>query len=186
MKKILFFMIYISLDVFAEPILKLNNQDEVLSLKNYGYYFEDKNGNYTLKDILNKENQEKFQKLDQDYFSRPATKSAFWFKFDISNLTDQDVWLLVATSLAFEIDFYSPNEKGFYERPVLTGILRGEESKLYPNNWFWLPLNKAKDIKIKTFYFRITEEAPFRVGTTRSLISFKAPYDYFTAGYFGV
>jgi signal transduction histidine kinase len=176
--------------LMAENTIRLSSKDQLLLIGNNISFFEDVEGNLTLQDILAPQNQMRFIDHDREVFSRPDTKSAFWFKISVQNSSSEDAWLELGSNYAWYIDFYAPDSTGMYSSPIETGTMRPDENKLYDVNFFWLPLNKAGEIQTKTCYFRVesglTFELPLHVGTIRSLSHNKAINDYLTAGFIGI
>jgi len=173
-------------------IITLKNKEELLLVGKKIYYLEDKNGGMAIEEVLEADKAGKFTLNNKDVFARPATSSAFWFKFTFQNLSSEDAWLEIGSSFAtWYIDFYSPDSLGKYYPPHLTGTMRPQNKKYYDIiHAFWLPLSKTGDVSQKTYYIRITEEssfeAPFQIGTIRSLQKEKTIHDYLTAGFVGL
>lgn len=184
------FSILISFTVFADEVISIQDSDKTILIGKQCSYLEDPYGNFTLTDILLPENQFRFKTQDKNVFSRPATRSAFWYKFTVSNATDEDLWLEVSSTYAWFIDFYFPDTSGKYLDKVETGTMRPDENKLYDVNLFWLPLNASNDTTPTTYYLRIksgmTYELPLHVGTIRSLSKAKDLNDFLTAGFLGL
>ncbi len=176
--------------LIAENVIRISNPNQLLPIGEKISYIEDGDGSMTLEDILSPENQMLFIDHDKDVFSRPGTKSAFWFKIKVQNNSTEDAWLEIGSNYAWYIDFYVPDSAGLYHNPMETGTMRPNENKLYDVNFFWLPLNKAKEDQSKTYYFRVvsglTFELPLQVGTIRSLTKNKTINDFLTAGFIGI
>lgn len=173
-----------------EPLIILKNKNDLLLVGKQITFLEDKEHSLSITDILEKPVQERFEPLEKDVFARPATRSAFWFKISMQNETDEDAWLEVATTYAWEIDFYSPDSSKNYKKVIQTGTMRPEESKLQQVNTFWLPLNRKGEKDVKTYYLRVeaglTFELPLYVGTIASLHKNKDISDYLTASFVGI
>ncbi|MGB0524458.1 MAG: 7TM diverse intracellular signaling domain-containing protein [Flammeovirgaceae bacterium] len=153
-------------------------------------FLEDESGKLRLEEILKAENQRKFKRHQEDVFARPASRSAIWFKITIRNDTGEDLWLEAGGNLAcWYIDFFRPDSIGSYSDSVKTGSLRPTSSKEYPVNFYWLKLAKANDRDIKTYYLRITGQAPkeypLKAGTLLALSKDKRTNDFLTAGFIG-
>jgi hypothetical protein len=187
---LILFISFISYDLHAENTIELSNPAEFQIIGKKISYLEDPQGQLSIDDILKAENEGGFLSHEREVFSRPGTKSAFWFKITIQNYTNEDAWLQVGSNYAWYIDFYAPDSTGNYSNPIETGTMRPDETKFYDVNYFWLPLNKAKEESAKTFYMRVvsglTFELPMHVGTIRSLSKSKAINDYLTAGFLGI
>jgi signal transduction histidine kinase len=168
----------------------IRDKNELLLIGKKTFFLEDKHGILTFDDIQSPRIQAQFQLSDRDAFTRPVTKSAFWFKIQVQNQCEEDIWLEVGTTLVWYIDFYKPDSLGHYQL-YETGTFRPKNNKFYDVNWFWLPLNKAHDTQTKTYYLKIwtkggAYEAPLSVGTIRSLIHKKGINDYIVAGFVGL
>ncbi|MDX1961047.1 MAG: ATP-binding protein [Leptospiraceae bacterium] len=185
----LFLIFSVNHSIIADS-LKLQTNTELLSVKDKIFYLEDVEGKFTLDDILSDKLQKKFQIQEVEFFSKPATRSVFWFKIKFQNFASEDAWLQFASTFGYYLDFYSVDETGKVLNKVLTGSLRDKSSRAYDTNWFWFPLNEANETNEKTYYLRVYEESPFeaplQIGTIRSLTSNKVKNDYLTAGYVGV
>ncbi|NVO18966.1 MAG: hypothetical protein HXX13_04665 [Bacteroidetes bacterium] len=163
--------------------------DDFLIIGKQLSYFEDINKTTSFQEILSPAIQQKFTPCSMDVYSHPARQGSVWFKINFSNHCDADAWLEFGTIAARYIDFYAPDSNGRYHAPILTGSLRGIKSKPYPVNTFWMPLSKAGDHSVKTYYIRIEEQTPFEaplfIGTLQSLHKHKSTNDYLVAGYMG-
>ncbi len=190
MKPLFLLSILLFVSFFAKAqnaIVSLEDADDILQVGKKVSYLEDKEGKWTIKDVLAEEKQDLFVLNEKDVFTRPGTTSAFWFKIQTKNLSKEDEWLEVATTYPWKIDFYSLDND--YQAHT-TGSMYDDTTKLYQVNLFWFPLNKAEDNTLKTYYIRVEEgltfELPLYVGTIRSLSRNKTINDYLTAGFFGV
>ena len=179
-----------SISVQAEKAIQLNHPDDLLLIGKDIGFLEDADGNLEFPDILKSETQHRFVPYDREVFSRPATKSAFWFKITMQNQSSEDAWLEVASNFAWYIDFYAPDSAGRFHGPLETGTMRPDKNKLYDVNFFWLPLNKANVSEAKTYYVRVvsglTFELPLHIGTIRSLSGNKKVNDMLAAGFIGI
>lgn len=180
----------ISSHALADNVISLSAVNELISIGSKITYLEDKKGEMTINEVVSQDNQESFLYLNRSVFSRPGTKSAFWFKVTVENHTSEDAWLELGSNFAWYIDFYPPDENGLYSNPIEMGTMRPDENKLYDVNFFWLPVNKAKVSQSITYYIRVTSgltfELPMHVGTVRSLSRQKDVNDYLTAGFVGI
>jgi signal transduction histidine kinase len=152
-------------------------------------YFRDDSGNLDINEVLSPQIQAKFRTYDKDVFTHPVTRGVFWFRLSIVNNSGSAAWLQLGTINARYIDFYFPDSSGNYSSPILTGVMRGEGSKVYPVNNFWLPVNSEHHAGPLTYYLRVREESPvevpLRIGTLESLHRYKTYNDYLTAGFIG-
>jgi two-component system, sensor histidine kinase LadS len=194
MKHIPFWIIFsiYTLNVSAQTngVVTLQQTGDWLLVGKNLFYLEDASGKLSIKDIQAPVWQKKWIRHTKDVFSQPATHAAIWFKVQVCNLTTEDAWLEIGSTLPWYIDFYVPNHQGVYQLPLQTGTMRPVKNKSYQVNTFWLPLNKAKDIQIKTYYIRIkcgfTFEAPMHIGTLRSFHQNKSLNDFLVGGFVGI
>jgi signal transduction histidine kinase len=193
MKKIL--LLYLSCialgDTLAQSnIVILKNKNEIVLAGKQVYFLEDITGKLIIDALLKPENQSKFQKNDKNIFARPSTQSVFWFKITFQNSTDTAAWLKIASTNAWYVDFYAPNDKNEYKNALKTGTFRPDEAKPHDVFSFWLPLNKASDSKQATYYIRIATEAPFeipfQIGSFQALSESQRVGDFITAGFIGL
>ena len=187
---ILLIFSFLTLKATPNHVIRLQTHDDLIHIGNNTFYLEDSTGNMEITDVLQKDQQQQFKAINQTVFSRPATHSAFWFKFTVENFSNEDAWIEVGSTYAWYIDFYPPNDSNQYSDVIQTGTMRPDTNKLQDVNLFWLPLNQAHDTRAKTYYVRIqsglTYELPLTVGTIRSLSKNKNIFDYLTAGFLGL
>lgn len=126
-------------------------------------FFQDDSKALTINNILSPYYQSQFKTYHKDVFTHPVTRGAFWFKISIENKSGSAAWLQLGTINARYIDFYAPDSNGIYSHPLLTGVMRGESSKPYPVNTFWLPVNTEHQPGPLTYYIRVLEESPVEV-----------------------
>lgn len=186
----LWFFILISLDVGAQSRIVKDVYD-LLPMGKSITYLEDKSNTLGIEEVTSATYQAQFQSYHKDVFAIPVTRSAYWFKITVGNESKEDIWLDINTNNAWYIDFYAPNDDGqSYRKPILTGTMRPLESKAYPSNTFWLPLNKAHESTLKTYYIKVKEdvsfEVPMLVGTIKALHLNKDGNDFLTAGFIGL
>jgi len=152
-------------------------------------YLSDKDKSLTFEQVLSPEYQSRFIPCSQEVFSRPASQCAYWFRISFINKSSSDAWLELGTIAGRYIDFYAPDSTGRYGKPILTGVMRGLETKPYPVNTFWFPLCKGCNQSPSTYYMRIDEETPFEaplyIGSLQSLYAHKGINDYLVAGFIG-
>jgi len=183
-------LILSAFDVSATEVTRLHQPQELQLIGKKITFLEDPTKILSISDILKVDNQQKFENNDKDVFTRPGTKSAFWFKIDFANETKEDAWLEIGSNYAWYIDFYAPDSAGQYHSPIETGTMRPDANKLYDVNYFWLPLNRANENEVKTYYIRVisglTFELPLHIGTIRSLTKNKYKSDYIAAAFIGI
>lgn len=133
-------------------------------------FLEDRAGKLTFEDIQQEEYQQEFQKIESNIFIGPPSNSALWFRIVVENKLEEDIWLEIGDPYtSWYIDFYHPD----YANPIQTGSFRSEESKVYPSNYFYVPLAKAGDSTQKICYVRVFSEVPsvyyFKAGGYQAL-----------------
>ena len=182
----------LSLYTFADDkvVIHYDNPEELFLIGKQTFYLEDADQTLNIEDILRPKYQEQFTIQQKDVFNRPATNSAFWYKFTVENSSDADLLLEVASTYAWYIDFYSPDSNGVYSNIIKTGTMRPESSKIHDVQPFWLPLNTHDETEPKTYYVHIssglTYELPLHIGTIAALSKNKDRNDYLTAGFLGL
>jgi signal transduction histidine kinase/CheY-like chemotaxis protein len=177
--------LFINSFLFSNEILVFENPNQIYNTKNKIYYYEDRTRKLELKDILKEDIQKEFKLQEVEFFSRPATRSTYWFRIQIINKTDENIFLELATGFVYYVDFYS--DTGF---TMQTGNQRAESTKYLDVNNYWFPLNKANEDKLRTYYLKIEEhspfEAPINIGTPFILNRNKTKIDFMSAAYVGV
>lgn len=185
-KTVLLFLVicYYSYEAISQPIEVENTKDLVLIGK-YSLFYEDTSAELTVENIQTK----KFIPFDKDIFSGPASKSAFWFKFKVRNLSAEDLWLELGSNYIWYADLYTLDSLGQPFIVTQTGTLRPIESRHYDVNFFWMPLSKVNDSTIHTYYLRVKADLPYQlpisIGTIRALYRHKSIDDFLTAGFIG-
>lgn len=191
----LFFLLQTS--VFSQNTIYISNTQDLLKVGKDVLFLEDLEGNLSLADILKTENQVQFQKNDHDVFNRPAIKSAFWFKFTISNQSQEAIWLEIGDAFtSWNLDFYAPNENNQYSVPTLLGSLRPQTNKQFSSNYYCVELAKGNQTDVKTYYLKTYGSAKvqgnfnktyiFQVGTLKALAKQTKIYDYMVATFIGL
>jgi len=151
--------------------------DNPLELKLIGskvYFLEDKSAALSISDILRPENQSEFIKQSSDVFTANPSSSAYWFKFTVSNKTNEELWLEAGgTYSAWIVDFYQPDSLGNYSEPITQKAFGEMGYNRYQSGFHWFKLDKCSKKSAHTFYVRIESgvapELPFYVGTRRAL-----------------
>jgi PAS domain S-box-containing protein len=192
MYKIILLLYFSFLTTFSfgqDNVITLERSTDLLKIGKQVYFFEDQTGKLSFEQIQKIDKESKFELHHNDIFAEKSSESTFWFKFQTQNKSKSDSWLNINTTYLWEIDFYSPDSIGNYSNPLQTGILRTKQEKLYPSNTFWLPLQKAENLQIQTFYLRVKAgqglEVPLLVGSLQALEKEKDKEDFMTAGFIG-
>jgi serine phosphatase RsbU (regulator of sigma subunit) len=164
---------------FAQKLVQFTHQEQRLSVSKNMVFLEDKTAALSLPQVL--QQQDKFQPITQDIFSRPASKSVYWFKVSVQNTSGQDLWLEVGDTRLWYLDFYAPDDANQYTKPLLLGAMRPYSNRVFPSSFYCVPLNNAHEPQTKTYYLRVggrlNIQLPFNVGTHYSLIQQFDIYD---------
>jgi len=184
----LLYCILFSITFSKGSVLHFKTKNKLNHIGKHIYFLEDRNKNFTIDSVFLKDNS--FHKNTSDVFASPARDIAIWFKIEIENHSDEDLWLgLGGAFSAWKIDFFKPDSNHLYSC-TQSGALREQLKMEYPVNFFWFKLASKNDIKPKTFYIRYeTEqpvEIPFRAGSLFAFIKYKQAHDFFTAMFLGV
>ena len=178
---------------FAQTVQKpviVQQTQKVQLIGNQIFYLEDTEGKLKLEDILASNNQQKFQPHTQLIFNRPPTNNVFWFKFQIQNKSNDDLWLTIGSSYSWYLDFYAPNASGKYQAPILLGAFRPQTNKAFAVDQYCVQLAHKTDTQVKTYYLRVEGKFPntyiFQVGNTRNLTTHFTNISYANAIFIGL
>jgi signal transduction histidine kinase len=183
---------FLNSSAFTQHLIKIKPDDNLQLIGKQILFLEDKTGGLSFEAILKPENQKKFHQHHQIVFNRPASNAAFWFKLTVQNLSDEKLWLEIGDAFTSGyLDFYAPDDLSKYANPpILLGSFRPKSNKVFPSNYYCVPLSKANDTIAKTYYLKISGKFPkthvFKVGTTLKLVQSQKKYDYALAGFLGV
>ena len=190
MKWIIHFLVCLfSIQSVFSQIIEIKNPSEAYSVGKQFFFFEDTSGKLSIKEIQQTQYQTQFIQNKSEFFTNPATSSAFWFRFTVKNQTSQPIWLSIASTFIFYLDLYQETADGKWVQVAQTGVLRADSSRAYPvTHGFWLPLHQ--DQTTKTYYLRIQQdypiEFPLTIGTNQALQFEKDLMLGMNAGYLGV
>ena len=186
---LLSFYLFFSSCFGQEKMITIKHSTDLRTIGKQTYFLEDKERNKSFAEIQELDKEGKFILYHKEVFTRTPSTSIFWFKFQIQNKSENDIWLNINTNYLWEIDFYNPDSLGKYGLPLQTGVLRTEQEKIYPSNTFWLPLQKRKNTSVQTYYLKVESccslEVPLLVGSLQALENEKDKGDYMTAGFAG-
>jgi PAS domain S-box-containing protein len=176
--------------VFAQEkqtqIITLKNETEWLSVGKSTYILEDKSNQLTIEEVLNPQNQAKFQLSNQEIITHLPNPYKYWLKLTIQNLSGKEGWLELGSNYLHYIDFYGV-KNGKYSLINQTGIMRPLANKAYPSNVFCFPV--SAETKLQTVYIATYSptiyEIPIHLGSARALESEKNPNDYVVGGFVG-
>lgn len=194
MKKLYFlvFCLFFTHVAFSQvqPVVALESIDELSLISKKITFLEDTAKNTSIEDILKPEVQAQFKAYDKDIFIQSPTKNSHWLKVVFQNHSSEDAWLEVGGGLScWYIDFYSPDSLGKYGKAILTGSMRPVENKVYPANLYWLPLAKAQDKNVKTYYIKMQSgrnpEYPLQIGSLKALHKNQRQFDAQSTAFVG-
>lgn len=166
-------MLFLWGNLSAQDII-ISNPDEMVPIGNHISFLEDNAATLTIQDIISIDYQKKFQKYNKEIFHQLASNSAIWIRFEVQNLTNQDIWLEIGDSFnTWEADFYAPNGQGNYSKPNLLGSLRKGKNNEFPSNYICAFLVQGENQKNQVFYLKLKSGIPkshyFQIGTTFAL-----------------
>lgn len=153
-------------------------------------YFEDPSGKMKITDFLNGNNQYGWQQWNQKIFIKPATNSVWWFKLDVVNPSEKDLWLDLQNILAWYIDWYRIDAQSQITDQHESGAMRETPGNIHVNGCFRFPLNKAFEKDTGHYVFRVKVmgpvELPMYTGTMSQLLEREQELSYFGAGFTGI
>ena len=178
--------------------LVIKNAQNMHFLGAHIYYLKDNNGKLKIEDILQPSTQGRFTPHKKKTFSRQAMQASFWLKFTITNQTYENLWLKIGDAFtSWSLSFYAPDSTGEYTYPpVLLGTLHPQKNKLFPSNYYCVPLAKPHETTPKTFYLRLSGSKKvsgnfvkihtLQAGTQVALTKDVKIYDYLVAVFVGL
>ncbi|MFN3404306.1 MAG: 7TM diverse intracellular signaling domain-containing protein [Cytophagaceae bacterium] len=159
-----------SAEVYCSVIL--TDGKENFPVINQLFYLEDKSKSLGLQEVLN---------LNQEFTtceSRPAfgiTKSAYWFKFEIQNNSNNDIWFMeISNSYIHLNEAYYIKEDGSIEQIKSESEDKFKFRKIKSNQLAY-PVNISKGEKI-TVYLRFTSK--MYLSTNIQLVTIKDFYEH--------
>jgi len=184
----LIFTCSFNLPLLAQTTIQFTDVNDFHLIGKQMFFWEDSSVTHDISSIQTPHIQQKFQPLNKDVFNHSATRSTFWFKFQIQNLSGEDIWLDINNNLIYKITLYrSPFDSA---STIWAGGKYEQKTKIYPVNTFWLPINHAQDTTIQTYYLRISSDGtvmlPIYIGTKSSLHQNKTRSDALAFIFLGV
>ncbi len=159
------------LSLLAQSPIQFTDANDSYLIGTQIHILEDTFAIHNLQTICKPETQTRFKPLTQSIFGSPATHSVFWLKIQVQNSSGQDTWLNINTHLIDQITLYRPSFDSL--SVIQTGAKYEQNTKFYPVNTFWLPINQAQDTTVQTYYLQIKSEmgitCPIYIGTMSSL-----------------
>ncbi|MCB1179599.1 MAG: SpoIIE family protein phosphatase, partial [Leptospiraceae bacterium] len=172
----------------ADTLLLFDSEKSLISAGEYIYYLEDETGNLSIEDIEKEDIKQKFKKNEKPFFNQLATHNPIWLKFDFENRTDSEVILDPGSNFLWTIDCFVKEKDAEIRKIAEIGSLRPYENQFYDTYTHWIPIPKNKE-KL-TIYLKVYSEypieVPLRIGTIKSLISYKKTQDMIMGGFVGI
>lgn len=154
---VLFFLVILfgSILLFPQDPVILERGKTYFSLKNKVWMLEDRSLDMSINDILSREEEKKFRKLEDSMYSPGMTKSAYWIMFSIKNglnkLSGSPLILEIENPNIHYIDFYQIASDGSVLREKHTGTMRPVKSRDLIYNKFVFYTNLPKNTKNRIF-----------------------------------
>lgn len=121
------FLVFLNVHTIAQPIY-LDTNTPHHNLGKAVTYFEDKDANLTLSQVISLEKAGKFKQGQEDILNLGNTKSAYWIKIGYLNPDNTRGYLIIDVPNIEQIDGYIPFKHGFIHRktgaiqPAVPGV----------------------------------------------------------------
>ncbi len=187
----LFLFFLFSKTILAFPgALELVEKKDQYNIYSYLQVLEDPEGNLDLEGVLSPGLQEQFQPHGNRTPSYSYTDSAYWFRWEITDLTSQQHWFLeVEYPLLHDVRFFFPTETGEYEMKKAGSLLPFDQRPLENRN-FVFPLPEIPPGKTITLYLRTETEfahiVPLTIWEQNSFYSRSSLEHLFQGAYLGM
>ncbi len=166
----MFFLIFL-IPLHAETILELDDLKIEKPLGKYISVLEDTKGSLSINDIILKKYSNQFKSFAEDDPSLGFTRSTFWIKLTIHNLTDESLWVLDQSYANTQyLDLYTPEENGKRFSVKYAGNLRTSDKRdiSHRRSIFNLSIKTGEQ---KTYYLRYQNQGSsnleFKISTAR-------------------
>ncbi|MFN9527300.1 MAG: diguanylate cyclase [Pseudomonadaceae bacterium] len=177
-------------DVGYLDVAQLGTQP--LSLTTHVGMLEDAARGLTLEDVSSREVSERFryERVESSSFALGFTRSAYWFRLDVGNASDQSVTrlLVVDNPRISLVDAYVPDGQGGY-RAWFTGADRPQGGKAYDNRNFVFPLHLAAHSQ-QVVYLRVESSigllVPLQLWSVQAFHAYEREDYMARAGYMGI
>ncbi|PKQ43190.1 sensor domain-containing diguanylate cyclase [Pseudomonas sp. YY-1] len=177
-------------DVGYLDVAQLGTQP--LSLTTHVGMLEDAARGLTLEDVSSREVSERFryERVESSSFALGFTRSAYWFRLDVGNASDQSVTrlLVVDNPRISLVDAYVPDGQGGY-RAWFTGADRPQSGKAYDNRNFVFPLHLAAHSQ-QEVYLRVESSigllVPLQLWSVQAFHAYEREDYMARAGYMGI
>ncbi len=144
-----FILITLLLLFLCGNTLILDNNTQINNITNSTSFLEDKNNSFSFEEIKNKN----FTPSNKDFINFGVSNSAYWFRIDIINKSNQSNFILETTSPFFdEVTMYQKNDSNQYISKRIGNAVNFNQRDI-SNNLLIFRLN-LKD-NINTIYLKI-------------------------------
>lgn len=176
----------------AVPLDVAQPSEQPLSLTTHAGMLEDASRALQLSDVRSAEMAARFryQESPSASFALGFTRSAYWFRLELGNASDQSLTrlLVVDNPRISLVDAYVPDGQGGY-RAWFTGADRPQSGKVYNNRNFVFPLHLPAHTQ-QVVYLRVESSiglhVPLQLWTADALRSYEREDDMARAGYMGI
>jgi two-component system NtrC family sensor kinase len=138
-------------------LVVLSDTSRLVPIGQQVQYFVDPSGALALPDILEKASAGEFTRGEQDMHNFAPSEHSVWYLLTYENPGEESWWLEVGDAFSvWELDFYHRNSAdGVYHLLYELGGLRPQERKLFPSNYFFVPLPAHQSDSVQTVLFRV-------------------------------
>ncbi|WP_316812441.1 sensor histidine kinase [Pedobacter heparinus] len=185
---LLFFLGYLNVNTFAQPI-RLDAHTPHHNLGKALTYFEDKNASLKLSQVISLEKAGKFQQGQKEILNLGNTKSAFWLKVEYLSVNNTRDYLIIDVPNIEHIDAYIPVKKGFIHRrtgalyPAVPGVIS-------TNNYIFSLPAQAENTGPSSIWLRVKTNnimlLPIKMATSENFLPGQSVKSKLQAIYIGV
>jgi len=189
--KVLFFVITILFSasplqqLSAENVINFDDTKEVINLTSSLFIYEDVTNSIDFNEVISKD----FLPIKQGVPNLGLSKSTFWIKFNLQNLSpERRLILKLSSPIIDKVEFFSPNWNGKYNS-IKTGESYPFKTRKYQDPNFLFDLNIPNNQTI-TCYLKISSsegiQVPISLGTEDVIFSQLKIIDIFSGIYMGI
>lgn len=149
--------------LFADPLLRLNDTQEIYPLGRYLSVLEDASGKLTIDDVTRPEIRGKYRTFRKDAPNLGFSRSVFWIRLELKNESSQNHWLLDQRfAYVHYLDLYVASKSGKSWKVITSGNLRPYVDRDIPHRRivFKVPLSSEQE---RTFYLRFQNQGPINL-----------------------
>jgi|GEM_PF-824151 len=160
-KSVLSFLVFALLGLisFGQPVILADSNLKIIGLNSK--YFEDQSSSLNLDQIQNKK--ELFSEVKKNVFSALASGSAYWFKFNVKNLSNQELWLDVSNSNLTELKYYKLDANSNVVDSSSRSCLEPQFSEAQASYTFKLFIAEKKDTNTYQYFIKARSNLPLEV-----------------------